>query len=507
VAKLKPSGVSGDAPATIPGSPLWWLRRLHLGIVARKMAIQDLQMYYDGEFSLRYADKKLRATFGDVFYANRFGLNFMRLIVNAVEERLRVEGIRVGGKEDSDPVAWDIWQAANLDETSSTAHTEALINGVSYATVWPSDDPKYPDITIEHPAQAIVERNPKRPKERLAGLRMYVDEYGYLHAELFLPDAVYLFKSDASRDTAWDPGRMLWVYDSTVPTAPDGVMDNPWGVVPMVPFENLPRLALNTATVSRDVAKRSELWPVMPIQDKINSLVFNMLLTANSQGYRQRWVTGLDLEVDEDGKPKEPFKAGIDRLFVAQSETTKFGEFSTTDVSPLIAAIEMLFSTLGSISQVPPHYFSASADRLSAESIKAAETGLVSKVVRRQISFGGAWEEVMRIAGLMTGNAQLAEARAAEMIWGNPETRSDAQLADAVLKKSQVGVPWRTLMEDLGYSPQQIDRMETERESDAAKKAAEAPPTPAFLLGGAQLPSLPAPPPDLPTPPPPPAPA
>ena len=52
-----------------------------------------------------------------------------------------------------------------------------------------------------------------------------------------------------------------------------------------------------------------------------------------------------------------------------------------------------------------------------------------------------------------------------------PERKNEAASADAAVKKGSVGVPWRQLMEDLGYSPAQIDRMEVMRAADAMRTA------------------------------------
>jgi hypothetical protein len=474
-----PGQSSGAGNIDSPGSPLWWTRRLHTNILLRRSRLAKLERYFDGEFSLAYADQNLKRAFGSVFYADRFGLNWMRLVVTAVEERLHVQGFRVGGATDADDKAWDIWQAANLDELSSTVHFESLLNGVSYVTVWNGDEPKYPDVTVSHPNAAIVEADPANPKKRLAGLRIYADAYGFTHGELFLPDEVWLYKSSSpnAANSLTDPETLRWVIDTDL--TPDGFMPNPYGVVPMVPFHNVPQL-LTAGT--ENIARRSELWPVMPVQDAINSLLFNTILVANQQGYRQRYATGLEIEKDDAGNPIQPFKSGIDRLWQAEDPNTKFGEFSTVDITPLIKGLDMLTHAIAAISQVPPHYFSASADRLSGESIAAAETGLVSKVKRKQVSYGGGWEEVMRIAGQISDNAALAKARNAEVIWKSPETRSEATLAQAALIRQQTGVPWQAVMEYLGYSPQEIERMYEQRKKDQAEAALLAPLQPVLRL-------------------------
>jgi hypothetical protein len=113
---------------------------------------------------------------------------------------------------------------------------------------------------------------------------------------------------------------------------------------------------------------------------------------------------------------------------------------------------------IASISRTPPLYLNASADRLSGESIKAAETGLVAKCRRKMRHFGEGWEEVIRLAGKVQNIAKLADATSAETIWGDPETRTESQHVDAVAKRKDLGVPLPQLWEDLGYSPAQIAR-------------------------------------------------
>jgi hypothetical protein len=107
---------------------------------------------------------------------------------------------------------------------------------------------------------------------------------------------------------------------------------------------------------------------------------------------------------------------------------------------------------------------------VSADAIRAAEAGLIKKVRKHQIVFGEAHEEVVRLALLAVGDDRAADV-GLEVDWENAEARSMAELADAATKKQAVGVPWRQNMKDLGYSPQEIDAMESERATDAMLSA------------------------------------
>jgi hypothetical protein len=66
----------------------------------------------------------------------------------------------------------------------------------------------------------------------------------------------------------------------------------------------------------------------------------------------------------------------------------------------------------------------------------------------------------------------------AETIWADTESRSQAEVVDAAVKKQALGVPWEQIMEDIGYSPQQIDRMQALREAESLTAAAFPPPSP-----------------------------
>lgn len=461
-----------------PGAPLWWVRRLHARLIDRASALRTVWRYYRGDFEWKYADKDLRRVFGHVFYQSRVGINWMALVCSAPAQRLQVEGFRVGGAKEADPAAWDIWQHANLDEQSRVVHDLSILFGVSYATVWlREDDSEHPRITVEHPATCAIESDPRDRQERLAGLRTYVDAFGYQRAELFLPDAMYAWRSEtpAPESGYHAASAVQWIPDEEI--VEGGMMANPAKAVPIVEFANAGQVSWPGEDDGAYLAQRSELHPVIPIQDAINNLLRTALIAANFQGYRQRWGVGLQVDRDaETGKPLQPFESGPSHIWAVENPEAKLGEFGTTDIGNLMQGIDDLVRYLAAVGQLPPHLLNSQADRLSGESIRAAESSLVAKVRAKQAMFGGAWEEVMRVAGRLSDNAALAQAHGSETMWGDPETQTLAQLYDAALKAAQVGVPWQAIMEMLDYTPEQISRMRVDRASEALTASLNAPP-------------------------------
>lgn len=434
-----------DAPEA--GSPEWWLRRLCQGLMDRRAAIAKTTDYYDGEHNLAFQSRRFREAFGGLFHA--FADNWCEVVIDAAEERLNVEGFRVGDSPSGDEDAWRIWQANDMDGQSQLAHTDALVGGVSYAIPWFSGTEDTPEITVANAHDVIVECHPKMHRHRRAGLRLWCDEWGFDHAELFLPDGVHLFRSRTARvgSTLWDAANLTWESE--------GYQENPLGVVPVVPLQNRPRIRSSR----RGVVAQSEIKSIIPLQDAVNKMVADMLVGSERQALPARWATGLELDIDPvTNQPVKP-KVDTSSLLVATDADASFGTFQPADLRNFVVAIDMLIQHVASISRTPPHYLNASADRLSGESIKAAETGLVAKVRRKMRFFGESWEEVMRLSGQIAGLDHLANASNAEVIWADPESRTESQHVDAILKQKDLGVPEEILWEKLGYSPQEIARI------------------------------------------------
>lgn len=425
-------------------SPETLLRNLHKALVARRPDIDEAEAWRDGKHPMAYSSPKFKEAFGSLF-GDGFADNFCEVVITAVEERLAVNGFRVGEEPGADPAANAIWQANGLDAQSQLVHTDALTCGESYVTVWVGDDGA-PEITAEHPGSTIVDYDPRRPWRRSRALRTYTDEWGHEHAELFLPDVVH----------RWINPKPASVLVGNVAWEPEGdPMENPFGVVPVVVFANAAR--------SKRPAKMtdaSELAPAIPLTRAIEKLAVDLLVASEFHADPQRWATGYRIERDQETGEPTPPRIRTDRLLVSEDPAARFGQLEGSPLTNYAAAMSLFLEHLASVTRLPPHYLNASADRLSGESIKAAETGLVSKVHRKQRRFGEAWEDVIRLAGLVAGNAELAAADSAEVIWGDAETRTESEHVDAVMKKQSLGVPKQQLWEDLGYTPAQIARFE-----------------------------------------------
>jgi hypothetical protein len=431
-----------------------------LNVRSSRLAVYD--RYYRGVHPLAYTSERFRQAFGGRL--DSFADNWCPLVVDAAEERLNVNGFRFGDDSADDRDAWRIWQANGLDADSQLAHVESLVFGVSYGMVWPGDtEGDDPLVTVEHPDEVLVELEAGSRRRRRSAIKRWTGEDGRLWVNLYTPDTVWKYRStSATADGAalegvggagWEPR----------PVRGEGwPIPNPLGIVPAVPLVNRPRL--------RQPYGESELHNVLAPQDAVNKLTSDLLIASEFGAFRQRWATGLDIPTNPaTGEPVEPFAAAIDRLWVSENPETRFGEFTESNLDGYVRAIELLVQHIASQTRTPPHYFYLGGGQPpSGESIKSAETGLVAKVRRKQRHYGEGWEELMRLAFLAKGDRARARVTTAETLWGDAESRTEGEHVDAVLKRKALGVPFRQLMEDLGYSPTQVDRFASMRAEESA---------------------------------------
>lgn len=463
------------------GTPEWWRETLSKRLDERAPRLATLQAYYDGRHPLAFASRRFREAFGGLFDA--FADNFCPLVVDAVEERLNVEGFRWGGimapgrttrtetLAQADADAWRIWQSNQLDAESQKAHTTALTLGEADVIVWADPDPgKPPRITIESPREVYVALKPGEPRVRQAALKRWLDDDDRLHAFVYLPDAIYKWRSTTEYRDGLAMAGVTWEQLDT-PGEP-WPLPNPLGVVPVVPLPNRPKLS---------GVGESELQQVIPAQDAINKTAMDMLIASEFAAYRQRYALNLLVPTDDSGRPTQPWNLGADRLLVVPppedyqqgDPLPSFGEFDVSDLRPYVAAIELWVQHIATRTRTPAHYMLGQSGSFpSGESLKATETGLVAKVHRAMRHYGEGWEEVMRLAFAVAGDASKAKVPDAETIWGDPESRSEAEHVDAITKMASLGVPQVVLWEELGFTPTQIARMEALKEAEAMTAAA-----------------------------------
>lgn len=495
------------------GSPTWWLDRLGRRLTARagratftKLGRRDVaterrlvdasgmalyQAYYEGQHRETYKIRRVIEAFG---LRMPIYVNYAGVVVDSISERLGVDGFTFASDDRASEAAWSIWQDNNLDAGFKRGMRSGLIKGEFSLVLWPDED-WAPRIWVEDGAEVITSVHPETGVRR-AALKRWADEDepGTLFATLFLPDAVYKYRTPATANTA---GAELATLGGTawerriVPGEP-WPLPNPLGVVPVIPFPNKPDLHLTG---------ESELGKVVPIQDAINANIANVMLAGLYGAFRQKVMLNFALEVDPaTGAPVQPFDVALDSLITVPPNAPgepepRLAEFSQTDLAGYIKVHETLVQAIATASRFPPHYLLGTQGTFpSGESLTAVERGISAVAGERGDDWKDPLEDALRLAfrikARAPGNSGAAAARyekwaamtGAEAAFRNPETKSESQHVDAVTKKKDLEVPRRQLWSELGYSQQQV--LDWEAELEAAPPAQPVPPTPAPYIPG-----------------------
>lgn len=458
-----------DAASRDSGTPEWWLLRLGKKLTDELPRFDRLESYWLGNPPLPHGNKRMREAYKRLQRLAR--TNFGALIAEAVLERLKVVGFSAGGSATAmaDDTAWQWWQANSLDADAGLVHRAAIVMSRSYVIVGEDpDNPGEPLVTVEDPRQVIHESSPTNRRKVAAALKTYWDDVeGRQYAILYLPDNIYYYRSvnvkkDTGAEKLWNPA--AWEPDTT--DTHDGFVPNPMGEVPVTPFVNRPNMTGNGL---------GEFEDVLDVLDRINTVILDRLVISAMQAYRQRWAKGVSL-TDENGNPTDQFDPGADLLWSVEDEGAQFGEFSPTDLTPIVKAIESDVQYLSACTRTPPHYILAGIVNASGDALSVAETGLTSKAHERMVEFGESWERVYRQVAQQFGAQDIADD--AEVLWKDPQFRSLTERAAASVQLKAADVPWKTRMRMLDFTPQDIERMEAERMQDAITMAMMTPQMP-----------------------------
>ena len=441
--------------------------------------IDRLNSHYEGRQPLSYMHPALVMELGDRM--RQVVIHWPALVVDSIEERLDVEGFRLGGAADADDDLQWIWQANGLDGASQRAHVDALVMRRSYAVIGvrtsadtdPASgvDVSVPLITVESPLEMISIAD-QRTRRVAAAMRVWTTQIdaGPLFSTpwdvdrltLYLPNSTSHWKRDEKREWALDE-------DDTV-----GVDQHNLGVVPVVPIVNRPHTVRPRQQSADGV---SDLEPVIPLSDAACKIATDMMVSAEFHSMPRRWSIGVAAEdfVDNNGNPLQAFSQVAGRMWATERgpQEVSFGQFAEADLSNFHNTLNALARMVASVSGLPPHYLGMATDNpASADAIRSSEARLVKRAERKQRALGEAWEQVMRIALLIRDGKVDKGAARMETLWRDASTPTVAQVADAAVKKFQAHlVPRRQSLEDMNYTSLQIERIMAEFQAEAQAAA------------------------------------
>lgn len=372
----------------------------------------------------------------------------LSLPVDTLAQNLWIDGYRPARAAEN-AAGWEHWQANRMDARQGGLHRAAIAYGVAYLTVLPGEG----GMPVWRPS------SPRRMRTLWAD--RVNDEWPIYALESWTEGGA---EGTVERFRLIDD---VNVYDLTR----DGytfeagqVREHGTGFCPVVRYLGQPDL---------DGVVTGEVEPLIPLQDQLDATTFYVEMAQQYGVHRQRWVTGMAIPEDNDGNPVEPFAVAIDRLLMAEDPDTKFGEFGQTDTKSWLDGREASQRAIAIKSQTPPGYMLGEMVNLSAEALAATEAPAQRRAGAYRTSLGESHEQAFRLSALQAGDEAGWADTSAQVVWRDTESRSLAQVADALGKlASQLGIPARALWEKVpGVTDQDLDAWEAISVEDASRRA------------------------------------
>lgn len=449
------------------GQALQLVATLELELNIRATWADEADDYYRGRHPLRFASDEFRDYFAKRY--RDFADNWVPVVADAPVERLTVTGFQLDGV--ADKAAWKIWERNNLECDSQLGFLASVLAAHSYVLVWGDpDDATTPCVTFEDSGQAIVGYYPGSRYKRRAALKRWQDGWK-MYATLYTADEVWKFERALERI---EKPAMLAVFDEQAdewlprdtPDEPNP-QRNPMGLVPMVELPNRPMLAREPL---------SDVATVIPLQHAVNMLWAELFTAADFAALPQRYILGGEAPtqpvLDEDGKKVgvKPFDVGqlnLERIFWAQGEGVTAGSWPAAQLSVYSDVIETAIGHLAAQTRTPQHYLIGKMSNVGSDTLLAAEAGLVKRVNEKQLWFGAALRETMRLVALAQGDEGRADAyRSGKVLWADTESRSQAQLVASLVQLKSIGWPFEDLARRYGLTQEEVEELVKMRDEE-----------------------------------------
>lgn len=418
------------------------------------------EAYYDGEHNARLTDRAKE-------YLERSGVtfseNFCEPVIDVLSERLTVTGFSTEVEKIDEWLA-DVWERNRMDATQGTVHTTAILKGDGYVIVDWNEEQGRPIFAQNRPEIVQCKYSDDGETTLWAAKAWDTTATGPMNEagraicrlNVYWPDRVEKwFRLQAGGKGGWQHwleeagSDDSWMVDWT------DADDKPLGV-PVFHFRNRP--------IGR-TAGRSELRSVIPQQDLLNKLVLDMAMILDNQGWRQRWVAGVD-------PTNTSFKNIPGDVWMSADKDVTFGDFQTDDAEGILAAIEGALSRIARRSRTPLHLLTG-GDMPSGEALRTAESGVVAKAQDRMTSFGNAWEDVMRMGMKLAqvNGALPVDVDVADIIiktqWDDPLSRNEKEEVETAILLRELGVSQWTLLTGLGHDPEAEEKKRAEEKNTA----------------------------------------
>ena len=412
---------------------------------------EQLYAYYHGEQPLVYATEQLRSQFHTL--TAKYSENWAAVVVDALLERISLGGFNLedpGAKTAIDT----LWDELDLSLDADDIARDVAVCSEAFLMVEKTDDGQVRAFANAAHLCAAIYREDDPRELRFAA--KWFELGGVTHLTLYYPDVLEHYVSDKPRAEITEPA--AFQPDPETSQEPNG-----YGRIPLFHFQR-----------DRN-SPYGELQNVIPLQNAVNKLFADMMVSSEFGAYPQRWaiLQALTKTSDLKAAPNTIMKFFFDAEGGLRPEV---GQFAATQLSNFLDAIDHIASKIAVITRTPKHYLLQQGD-VSGEALIAMEAPLSRKASKYTGRMGVTWRQAAAFILELSGHT--VRVNDVTPIWEDVRTvqpLTEAQIHEA---NSKAGMPIEIQLEREGWTAEELatlhdaETQRTVRETNAADVARE----------------------------------
>jgi len=401
----------------------------------KRKPVQRLFDYYDGRQPLQYTAQRLANVFDN--RCARFTQNWCAVVVDSVLDRIELTGWDSEDRRQNEELD-RLWNDLQIDLESFEVHEACAVAGESFLIAERTAEGEIKVYANDPRNMVMVYEDSNPHRKRVAGKIFQDGEITRLI--LYYDDRIeaYIANSKLPDVGAFTAFR----YDE------ENSGSNESGVMPVFHFRN-----------SRRTVK-SELANVIPLQDAVNKLLSDMMVTAEFSAFPARYiVTNAEIEKLKNS-PNEVWRipAGT-----SDEEGTQIGTLPAADLGNYSSQISELATSIAVITRTPKHYFYGSTAQPSGEALLAMEAPLNKKANKLRQQFNPVWAEVGAYLLYLSGFGDVPVSEITP-VWSPVESIQPKTQAEIRTENIKSGLALTTALRLEGRSADEIGQMMHEKQ-------------------------------------------
>lgn len=446
-------------------------------LVAARPGYAKAEAYFDGDVDEIFASDKVARMLAKSNLDELDEINFARIPVTAVTDRLHITAITTG-EDDPDAEISELIKRNQLDEELPGLHVRACSQGDAYLMVWPEHDGQGNilgvDMFVNSAATVRViydDENPLRKKLAIKSWRVDTGSEPTIRADLWYPHVSDENPARIER-WIWDERRATDKKNKWEPYTGDGqdaILPNPYGVIPFFHYRT-----------ARPYG-RPEHYAAYGPQAAINKLVPAHLSTVDFQSLPQRYglidpqvdQSGMQADFDPDdpedleGDPQSPLNPSQLRndpgeMWMLQG-LKGVGQFEAANPDVYLKPFDRYVKAMAQVTGTPFQEFDSTGDAISGEARREARASLTARVQARQRSFGATHQDAFEFALHLLGYDDIT----VTVRWQPADYRDDTEGWTTVDAKIKAGVPRERALIEAGCPPEMVKGWLQDLDDDA----------------------------------------